>query len=312
MARRLQFEFTEYRSYDGAVYHFDTGDKFLVSETGEGMPPIGYITQRGPFQHGETVFDYRLEPRIIQLIHRRNACSRQEYWENRATLLDMLRPNRHATGAFATGALYKTLTDGSQRAIDVMIEQGPMFQPSDPKKWDEWSITETLRFIAHDPTWFDPDINTEIWVLNPDTVNQLLFPFTFDGTDMAFRQYTMSDDHIITYTGTWLSYPNIVITGPLIRPRIQNLSTDELIDLDYTVESGEVVTIDLSYGNKSVESDIHDNITGAVQSTSDLATFHIAPAPEVADGANTINVAGGGATGTTDVRLTYYTRYIGI
>lgn len=306
------YEFTEYYSPDGEVYRFDTETKFLMSETGLGMPPIEYITQKGPFQHGETYYDYRLQPRTIQIVHRRNACSRIEWWNNRANILNLLRPNRQTVGDFSLGTLRKVLTDGSVRSIDVIIQEGPAFRARDNDVWDEWGIMETLRFIAPDPTFYDPTLNTESWTLNPDTVDQLEFPFTFDGTDMAFRQYVINDDHVVTYTGTWMSYPTIEITGPIIEPKITNESTGEVIYLNYDVESGEVVTITLEFGNKSVSSDVRGNIIGTVDSISDLATFHIAPDPEVADGINTLNVTGGGADGTTEVDIKYYTRYIGI
>lgn len=310
--KRKIIEFTELQTPDGETFYFDTLDKFMLSEEGLGMPEIEYITQRGPFQHGETAYDYRLEPRILQYVFRENTCSRDNYWAARARLLNMLRPNRNLYGEFNQATLIKTLSNGNQRAIDVLINSGPVFRGAQLGRWDEFSIHETLRFIAHDPTFYDPNLNTETWTLNPDTVDQLEFPFTFDGTDMAFRQYSINEDHVITYTGTWPSFPTITIEGPLISPIITNEDTGEVIYLDYTVETGETVVINLEYGNKSVTSDVRDNIIGTVRSTSYLATFHIAPDPEVADGINTLNVTGGGADGSTTVSLTYYTRYIGI
>lgn len=149
-------EFTEYISPDSQTYAFEGGTKFLMSESGLGMPPIKYISQRGPYQHGETIYDYRLDPREIQIVHRSNSCSRIDYWNLRCALINYLRPNRQTLGNFTLGALRKTLEDGSQRQIDVFIQEGPVFEARDLSKWDEWSFTETLRFIAPDPTFYDP------------------------------------------------------------------------------------------------------------------------------------------------------------
>lgn len=303
------YEFTEYEAPDGEVYRFDTETKFLMSETGLGMPPIEYIAQRGPFQHGQTYYDYRLQPRIIQIVHRRNACSRTEWWENRANILNLLRPNRHPSGSFQLGTLKKTLTNGDVRAVDVIIEQGPMFRARDTKRWDEWGIMETLRFVAPDPTFYDPAQDTATWT-PAATSSDIIFTFSFPVT---FNVYWTDEDLVITYTGTWQTYPTITLTGPMSGILITNESTDETIRLNYSIANGETVTIDLPYGNKTVTSDVAGNIIGYISSDSDLATFHIAPAPEVSGGTNTINFQASDITlGTSLAVLSYYTRYIGI
>jgi len=69
---------------DSQVYTFrDDQRRFTMSTSGEGLPPIEYITQRGPFQHGETVVDYRLRPRVLQMVYREKFCSRDVYWDGR-------------------------------------------------------------------------------------------------------------------------------------------------------------------------------------------------------------------------------------
>ncbi|MCI0551432.1 MAG: exo-alpha-sialidase, partial [Anaerolineae bacterium] len=54
---------------DGQVYplvtpHLPVG-RFVMNFSGFGMPPFDYVTQRGPFQHGETVRDFFARPRIV-------------------------------------------------------------------------------------------------------------------------------------------------------------------------------------------------------------------------------------------------------
>lgn len=39
----------------------------LVAEKGLSLPPLNYLTQRGPYQHGDTVVGMRVEPRTIQV-----------------------------------------------------------------------------------------------------------------------------------------------------------------------------------------------------------------------------------------------------
>lgn len=320
--RRKYVEFTQYIAPDGQVYRFDTHDKFLMSITGMGMSPLSYITQRGPFQHGETAIDYRLNKRVIQLVHRRNECSRDGYWNIRADMVNLLRPNRQTIGDFSMGALRIIMPDGRTRDIDVIIEQGPVFAPRNPMQWDEWGFIETVRFVAHDPTFYDPTEVTETWVLAAsdqlvfNTVGGALDTLVFRkdgvGDGLLFGAGVIDDDLTVNYTGTWLSFPTIEIDGPMSGFIITNITTGEFIRLDYVIPAGEMVTITLEYGNKTVINDTGVNLIGTVTTDSDLSTFHIAPDPEATGGVNTINVLGGNTDGNTEVRLSYLTRYIGI
>jgi hypothetical protein len=77
------------------------------------------------------------------------------------------------------------------------------------------------------------------------------------------------------------------------------------------VSGGEIVTISLPYGNKTVVNDSGTNLIGTVYPTTDLATFHIAPDPEVTGGINTVVFAATGVDANTTILFEYYTRYIG-
>ena len=107
--------------------------------------------------------------------------------------------------------------------------------------------------------------------------------------------------------------PTIQITGPLNIPVITNEATGEVIKLNYHVPSDAIVTISLACGNKTVIDDDDVSRIGLVdENVSDLATFHIEPAPGAAGGINTINVTGSGATDNTQIIISYNTCYIGI
>jgi hypothetical protein len=315
-------EFTEYYTPDGQLYRFDTHDKFLVSDTGYGMPPITYITQKGPNQHGETVIDYRLGTRIVQLVHRRNECDRIGYWDARSELLNFFRPNRQLLNSFTTGVLRKVLPDGKKRDLDVLVEQGPAFQARRLDEWDEFGFMETIRFIAFDPSFYDPNEECMVWELG-DTLDELQFPMTFkspiatkgapDGNGLIFISHSIYTTTSIVYTGTWHAYPVIQIVGPLNGPSITNVTTGKTIALNYDVSSGETVTITLQYGNKTVVSDVAGSIIGTVTSPSDLAEFRIVPDPEATGGVNEITVFGANADELeTEISISYKTRYIGI
>jgi len=247
-------EFDKYISPDGIEYNFHTGlDKFTFSFEGMGLSPQEYLTQRGPFQHGETLVDFFLQPRVIQLLHRRQSCSRNAYWDARSDLINHLRPNRQAIGEFGPGVLRKTLPDGTKRDISVIISEGMRFTPRNTEAWDEYAFTGVIRFIAHDPTFFDP--TEEEITFSLSISDHLVFPVTLingAGEDMLFGESTINDTQTISYAGTWLSYPTIVLTGPMENPIIENTTTDEKIELGYNISVGEIVTVVLEYGNKII------------------------------------------------------------
>lgn len=307
MTTQLFAEFDQFITPDGETYNFDGVYKCIIAQEGYGMPPIEYITQRGPFQHGESIIDYRLGRRIIQLTLSENHKTRYDYWDARANLLDFFRPNRFTGGVFLSGVLRKQLPDGNIRDIDVTVEVGPTF--SIPRgDIIAPSLIETLRFIAADPTFYDPTQKTATYVLS--TTDELIFPATFPilfwigGVDQSIN---------VTYNGTWRTFPDIVIAGPFSGFTITNTSTNEKIKLEYDINIGETVTISLEYGNKTVISSIYGNIIGSVSSDSDLAEFHLAPDPEVVGGINNLAIYGSNAVvGTSDVDISYYERYIGI
>lgn len=305
-----QIEFDYYIAPDGYTHNFHNGvDKFLLSAAGQGMPPIRYITQQGPNQHGETVIDYRLQPRFLQYVIAMEGDDRYDYWDNRSSLLNALRPNRQAVGQCLPGVLRKVLpgsTTHNKRDIKVFISQGPEFSARDTENYHEFSLDETIRFYAPDPTFYDPDQVCLEWSLTES--DELVFPITFPiwfGTDIINSVLS------VTYTGSWMVYPSIQVVGPLQGIIIDNLTTNEQLSLGYNISLGETVTIDLAYGNKVAMNNFGIDLISTVDG--DLATFHIAESPTAPGGVNQLQVRGVGAlAGTTRVLISYYTRYIGI
>lgn len=274
----------------------------ISAEEGFGTPPIEYITDTGPLQHGSTVRDFRLQPRTVQFVVMQNFTSRAEYRDGRAALLDVLRPNR--TTDFATkGKLLYYLANGAKRQLDVMLESGPGFTP-DQGGWRAWSFTEVLRFIAHDPLWYDPAQQSSTFAtISPA---ELVFPATFP---VLFGSLGAINN--VTYTGTWLSYPTFVVTGPLSSFRVENTSTNKKIQLDYTLPAGYTMTITLN-GQKTISRSDGVNLAGFLSPDSDLTTFALEPDPVVSGGVNALRVGGSGTSGASSVTMYWYVRFFGI
>jgi hypothetical protein len=298
MSKPQIIEFDYYISPDGKVYNFHNGrDKFLMSFSDTGMPSIEYIEQQAVYQHGVSLLGYRLKKRIIQYIHRRSGCDRDDYWNNRDDIINFLRLNRQSAGTFALGKLRSIRPDKTIRDIDVLVMQGPGFSPRSMDEHDEFGFTEAIRFIAPDPTFYNPDIKTVTWDYSP-TYTELVFP----------------TEEVINYPGTWLSYPDIIITGPMIGFTITNDSTGDTLHLNYSIAVGETVTIILEFGNKTVEGSVDvylsdpiiTNLIGVLDG--DLTDFSIVPDPTAPGGVNTFTITGSGIGAGTTVTMKYYER----
>jgi len=304
-------EFTSYIAPDGSEYKFDTVMRTLLTEEGLGMPPIEYLVKSGPFQHGSSLIDFRLQPRTIQMVVRQNSYSRTEFWQNRTALLNGIRPNKFSGNSFGPGKLRKIFEDGSIRDLDVIIDQGPSFTARDITIWDEWGFTETLRFIAHDPTFYDPATKSVEFsaILDPLSDDHLVFPLTFP---IELGAILFTDAITATTSGNWKTFPSIKVYGPIGNFVIENVSTKEIIRLGYNVPSGDVVTISLEYGNKFVTDQNGVNLIGTVSSDSDLATFHLAPDPEVSGGVNVLSVSTSSLDVSSRIVISYNDRFIGL
>ena len=205
---RNEIEFDEYISPDGVTYRLNgVAGKFVLSHTGLGMPPIDYVTQRGPFQHGVTPLGFRLGPRYIQYTIRQQACSRDGYWDLRSALIDSLRPNRQVVSPFTPGTLRKILPDGSYRDINVLFDSGLVYSPRSLDKWDEWGITDTIRLVAHDPTFFAPTIVTFDFEIQP--IANLIFGIEDD----IERTNLITNPSFEVDTTGWTSANTIARTG---------------------------------------------------------------------------------------------------
>lgn len=294
---------------DGLTYYFHDGTgAFLLGNGQEGMghAPYRRIEQRGPYQHGTTVLDYRLEPRTINFIHWRNGCDRDEYWDLRSDIINHTRINRQAANSFLPFHLAKVLPDESIRYLDVYPEPF-QFSAVDRSRWNMDNADGAITFYAADPTFYNPTatiLTVQILVCD-DLIFPMTFPFVFCGGEIA-------QTDTITYSGTWLAFPTLRITGPAQNARINNVTTGKRLAFTRTIPDGVTITIDLRYGYKTVISSAGENWIGYLSTDSDLTGFYLAPHPEALNGVNVISATAIGVSGRTRLEMSYNTRYVGI
>lgn len=303
-----------YISSNGDSYKLNlTSDKRdVLSIEGTGLPPIEYISERGPFQHGETVKDYFLRPRIVQYIIRQNFCSREDAYAGRTSLLNAIRPNKPGG---PVGTLRHILPNGEHRDLAVVPLEGPRFEPQRSGRWDEWSIQETLRFLAHNPIFYNPTQKTETFgpcgtVGFPYTFPfpfgsacELVFPITFP---ITFEGFDVSD--LLDNDGNWEDYPTILVYGPASGIRITNVTTDEelFLNASLVVPAGDYLRINLAYDSKVVELGSGTNVIQYLSSESDLATWHLEP------GDNDVRIQIDSYAAPTYAEIRWQDRWLGV
>ena len=287
---------------DGTVYRLHAPPNRVVMQTeGFGTPPLEYVVDRAPFQHGDTVRNMLLNPRSVQIVVLHQFCSREAYWAGRAGLLDAIRPNRVTD--FATPGKLLQLSPGRvKRQLDVLLDEGPGFTPAQ-QGWRAWSFTEVLRFTAHDPAWYDPTQQSQEFVSGSLATFPMTFPVVFSGS------FGGSVD--IDYQGTWLEYPSFTIVGPIVGPRIENVTTGEVLALDYSLPAG--YSIDITLRNqKTITRNDGLNLLNNLSEDSDLTTWALVPDPQAPSGVNTLSVSGSSTDVNTSVTMYWYKRYFGI
>jgi hypothetical protein len=294
-----------YQSGDGRTYPLHVPpQRVVLQEEGFGMPPIEYVTDRAPFQHGDNVRAFYLAPRAIQLVILHNFCSRAEYWEGREHLLSILRPLLNPPPP-SPGKLIYFLTGGKRRALDVYIDSGPGFTPPEGG-WREWSFTEALRFTAHDPTWYDPRERSQVLLPTAPTTD-LIFPCTFP---IVFSETSGMRSNVF-YPGTWIEYPTVTIQGPITGFELLNVSNNTQIGLSEPVMEGYSVTFRLR-GVQTVMGSDGQNWLNRLSPDTDLTTFALWPHPSIPNGINEFRIGGTGTNAQTRVVIEFFDRYIGI
>lgn len=286
-------EKVQYITPEGTVYTLDNPPKrSLINMGGLGLPPTNYRTTKGPFQHGENVISFGLQPRIITMTFRHNGESRSDHWTLRTNLIDVLRGN--ITSDYTNHSVLQNPEPGilrfiyyvdkvrTVREIKVYITQGVSF--ASPSQWDNYSIQEDIEFTAYDPTFYDPTVNSESLPLIGTTE--------------------------ILMAGTWDTFPTFVVTGAYDTIGLYNHETGYYFVVDFTTGVGEIVTIELTSGNKRVTSDINGNLISYVTLSSYLINFALHPDPIAPAGYNTIQASAAG--GAPTVVMTWNDRYIGL
>lgn len=271
----------------------------VLATDGTGAAPLHTLVRRGPMQHGETVYDFRLDPRRVMLSLLLCGATQAEVFAKRAALVRLFRASANPL------QVRWTLPDGSVRQLDCHYVSN-LTLPTDASS--VFAIKAGVVLEAPDPTFYDPVLTVKNWVATPQTATAVPLNVAW-----AVGAAQINLNPAVTYTGTWRTYPTVVIQGPVTAPRIRNDSTGEQLSFPHlALSAGQTRVIDCHYGRKTVVDGNGQNCIGDLSPDSDLTSFHIAPDTETPSGINFMRITGSGTTFDTAVWLIYHTRYVGI
>lgn len=285
----------------GTTYSLDDGTNFHMDGiSGTGMMPVRRLEERGALQNGVTDRGYRLDPRLIIMSLYIKGASYSDVYTKRAALLNMFKPRD---------------TEGILRfELDSTIREIKGHYVGDILGMDDTAATGFTKPVVvaikcPDPTWYDPTLITINFAISlSGDLGEI--PMT---VPMLVGASVLNTTQVITYQGSYETYPIVRIIGPVTDAVITHQQTGYKLDFDgVTIGAGEWIEVDTRYGQKSVIDNTGANRISALTKDSDLSLFSIVPSPEVFGGINTINVTGESVSGATSVLVSYYRRYIGV
>ncbi len=266
----------------------------LAAYSGTGLSSYHSITERGPFQHGESYIDFRLDPRelILSLIVKASSASALQ--DKLDDLTELCKPRSSGlvpmkfvtdTGVDKRAEVYYVDGIGLTRAIGDGVH---------------YKVPLALRVPSG--VFSAPTSGAVSYYMTDSTVG-FIIPMTVP-FEVGSSSVNISD--AIIYTGTWRTYPVITIIGPLAGCVITNVSTDDKLDFTgITIPTGDWRTIDCRFGYKTVVNSSGTSCVSDLAEDSDLGTFHFAPDPDLIDGNNAITITGTQATSNTQINIVY-------
>lgn len=277
---------------------------YLTGTVGFGLAPSTQLTQRGPFQQGDTYVGFRLNPRVLQLPIVVKCSSIEDQMTKRATLSKIFRIDDDVVTvrmAWIDGTSY-------ERSIDGRVVGGLFLDTTGA----DFHIRATVQIKANDPTWYDTYGTYTILsgtVAGTPTVYPKLYGNSPNGT--PYGATAISKSTAIAYDGTWDAYPVIQATGPITDLVMVDTLGHQII-VNGTIAAGDTWTFNLAYGQYTVTDSAGANRFGSLAIGSDLVNWRIyAESNDVPDGLNTVSISGTGTDANSLVTMFFYSRYIG-
>jgi hypothetical protein len=277
-------------SADGSEYPISDNHLIMAGSDGRFMPPIDFVEENVPFQHGSLLRGVLVRPREIDIPIYVDGNSEVDLRNQLRHLLRVLNPLK------GDGKLRITSPDGSMREIICRYKGGmEISEKQNSKIGNLQAVVLVLR--AFDPFWYDTSTIVQTFKLNEST--GLFFPIL----PLRLASSTVFADISIDNTGDVETWPEWIITGPGENIVLRNLSTGEVMSIDVSLETGETLTIDTRPYHKTVTHNDGSNLFYTLSDDSSLWSLR--------EGKNSIQIEMANATTDSNIQLAYRNRYWG-
>jgi hypothetical protein len=192
----------------------------------------------GMNQYGATVTGQRIEEREIKIKGKINTTNNEEDREARRTLATVFNPCNSGTLTYRMG--------NHSRSIEARTEESPTFKGG--------VMTDfTINLIAHRPFWTD-NVAAETDIATWESLWE--FDIEIPDADGGMEFETRNASMIVTVTNDGDVRNGIIVkfkaSGTVVNPTLICADTGEYIKVNHTMQAGETITVNTTYGNKSV------------------------------------------------------------
>lgn len=236
----------------GDVYQLTEGPDIDVEYGIDGrLMPTSTLTEE-PFVEadGSQLLDVRIPPRDVVLRAWPRGTDEHDFRLTIEKYGYAFNPKR------GIGRLRSTRPDGTQRDLNCVAKFIPSAETLQ-NGVESNTLLSVIQFRALDPFWYDTaDVPFDPWTTGSSARGW--FPWTFP---ITLANSSVFVQPVVDNYGQYDAWPLWIITGPGSDLVIRNTTTDAWFALDYTLDVGEVVTIDARQpGKKFVRSSTGQNL----------------------------------------------------
>jgi hypothetical protein len=274
----------------------DSAPVFFLSQKGMDGAGAEAVMVKSPYQHGQRRLFADISERIITI----NGCL---VTGDKAEENDLRRRIIGAMNPLYLGDLIVS-GDGFEKVFrDVQVVDGPSFSDMDYTVPDGILYFNVTLLV---PGNFVSDLEAfkcQLVEVEPG----FSYPLEFGKQGIIFGEISKGQAEL--YNNGDVPAPLIIeIPGPVETPEIHNLTTNEFIKIHTPIESNEIMTIDTSFGNKSVIiTDTRGNSRNAFHHIDLESTFF-----QLIVGKNTVKFKAEVGNETAVVKIGFRVLYLGI
>lgn len=214
------------------------GEPYLLqSILGMGAGDVNISTTKAPFQDGSTLLEKTMDEKTMALSFAILATSAEDLYAKRRTVTQVFNPK------IGMGSL-KYIYPGGVKAIPCTVDEAPTF-PMQSGDYAETYQRVVVSLMSPIPFW-----NDEAPIAHELVAFDGLFEFPIEfPTQMGLEGDFIELDNI----GDVETPVKLIVYGEIEEPTLTNATTGEYITLETTIQAGDYVEIDTSFGNKKVE-----------------------------------------------------------